>query len=213
MHRSDRPSLEPIALKPLVHDILSESLRDSRMRKITLSFDGDSLGEGDDIIAGDGISIREALRNLIENAVRHGPADTTILITLDASRSELCLKVEDAGPGIAEADLPRATDRFTSLSERSKGSGLGLSIVKAVAEGHGADLRLGRSQLGGLEVRLIFKRIAAVLLLTLFGLPWGHAGVAQTLVIHSATDTPAMQPLIEAFEVRTPGVHVRYVEF
>ena len=213
MHRSDRPSLEPIALKPLVHDILSESLRDSRMRKITLSFDGDSLGEGDDIVAGDSISIREALRNLIENAVRHGPADNTILITLNATRSDVCLKVEDAGPGIAEADLPRATDRFTSLSERSKGSGLGLSIVKAVAEGHGAVLKLGRSPLGGLEVRLIFKRIVAVLLLALFALPWGRAGMAQTLVIHSATDTPAMQPLIEAFEARTPGADVRYVEF
>ena len=213
IHRSDRPSLEAIALKPLVRDILAESLRDSRMRDISLSFVGDEIGEGEDIIAGDSVSIREALRNLIENAVRHGPPDNTILITLDATDTTVRLSAEDAGPGIAEADLPRATDRFTSLSNKSMGSGLGLSIVKAVADGHGAELKLGRSRLGGLDVTLIFKRLVAVLLLAFCTLPPARAVGAQTLVIHSATDTPAMQPLIDAFEERMPGVEVEYVEF
>ena len=213
IHRSDRPSLEPLALKPLVQDILTESLRDSRMREITVSFDSDSISEGEDIIAGDSVSIREAIRNLIENAVRHGPADNTVVITLGATPDDVRLSVEDAGPGIAEADLHRATERFTSLSDATKGSGLGLSIVKAVAEGHGADLSLGRSQLGGLDVTLIFERIVAAIFLALFMMPWGLSATAQTLVVHSATDPPAMQPLIEAFEDRTPGVVVDYVEF
>lgn len=213
IHRSDRAGLEPIALKPLVHDFLAESLRDSRLREITLAFDGDTIGEGDDVIAGDSVSIREALRNLIENAVRHGPADNSILITLSASRSHVQLQVEDAGPGIAEADLPKATERFTSLSEKSRGSGLGLSIVKAVAEGHEAQLKLGRSRMGGLDVTLVFRRIVAMILLAVFASPWGQTAQAQTLVVHSATDTPAMRPLIEAFEARKPGVDVSYVEF
>lgn len=213
IHRSDRPSLEPIALKLLVRDILAESLRDSRMREISVSFVADAIGEGEDIIVGDAVSIREALRNLIENAVRHGPADNTVAISLNASDSDVLLSVEDAGPGIAEADLAKATERFTSLSDKSMGSGLGLSIVKAVADGHGAALKLGRSRLGGLEVTLIFKRFAAALLLTLCTLPSATPLMAETLVVHSATDTPAMQPLIEAFEARTPGVDVRYVEF
>lgn len=213
IHRSDRQSLEPVALKPLVRDILAESLRDSRMRQITLSFVGDAVGDGDDLVAGDSVSIREALRNLIENAVRHGPVDNTIVITLSASPSEVHLKVEDAGPGIAEADLPRATERFTSLSERSKGSGLGLSIVKAVAEGHGAEMWLGRSRLGGLDVTLTFKRIAAMFFLAFLALHEGKPVMAQTLVVHSATDTPAMQPLIEAFKARYPEIELTYVEF
>jgi two-component system sensor histidine kinase TctE len=123
----------------MVRDSLAESLRDSRMRQISLSFAGDAIGEGEDVIAGDSVSIREALRSLIENAVRHGPPDHTILITLDGTDTDIRLSVEDAGPGIAEADLHKATERFTSLSEKSMGSGLGLSIVKAVADGHGAD--------------------------------------------------------------------------
>ncbi|QFT64388.1 Sensor protein QseC [Roseivivax sp. THAF30] len=213
IHRSDGPGLEPIALKPLVHDILAESLRDSRLRDITLAFDGDTIREGDDVVSGDSVSIREALRNLIENAVRHGPADNSILITLSASSSHVHLQVEDAGPGIAEIDLPKATERFTSLSEKSQGSGLGLSIVKAVAEGHDAQLKLGRSRMGGLDVTLVFKRIVGLLLLAFFAMPLGQTAMAQTLLVHSATDTPAMLPLIEAFEERRPGVDVSYVEF
>ena len=213
IHRSDRSSLQPVALKPLVRDILAETLRDSRMRHIALSFAGEGIEAGEDIILGDALSIREALRNLIENAVRHGPPDNTVTISLKGTDAELTLSVEDAGPGIADEDLPRATQRFTSLSENGMGSGLGLSIVKAVAEGHGADLRLGRSSLGGLGVTLVFKRLLALLMLALLPVWSGSPARAETLLIHSATDTPAMQPLIEAFEARLPGVDVVYVEF
>ncbi len=213
IHRSDRTSLQPLALKPLVRDILAESLRDSRMRHITLSLIDEGVGAGKDLIAGDSVSIREALRNLIENAVRHGPPDTTIAITLDGDDDAIRLSVEDAGPGIADADLARATERFTSLSDKTKGSGLGLSIVKAVAEGHAAEMTLGRSPLGGLDVTLIFRRIVAILVLSVGALLSGESASARPLVIHSATDTPTMQPLIEAFETRNPGVRVEYVEF
>ena len=213
IHRSDRTSLQPVALKPLVREILAEILRDSRVRYITLSLVDDGVTAGEDIVLGDSISIREALRNLIENAVRHGPFDNTVTITLTASDAQVVLSVEDAGPGIAEADLSQATERFTSLSHNGNGSGLGLSIVKAVADGHGAKLHLGRSPLGGLGVTLIFKRLVAVLLLMLWGIHTGAPARADTLLIHSATDAPAMQPLIEAFETRMPGTTVDYVEY
>ena len=209
IHRSDRSSLEPVALRGLIRDILAESLRDSRMRDISLSFVDDRVGPGEDLVMGDAVSIREALRNLIENALRHGPPDNTITLTLEPHGPDLRVGVEDAGPGIAEADLARATERFTSLSDATAGSGLGLSIVKAVADGHGARLLLRRSALGGLDATLVFARLAAVLLAVWLAVPTQ----AQTLVIHSATDTPAMEPLIAAFEARTPGASVFYVEF
>jgi two-component system sensor histidine kinase TctE len=213
IHRSDQASMHPVALKPLVRDTLAESLKDSRMRKIALSFEDEGIAPGRDIIHGDALSIREALRNLIENAVRHGPADNTVTITLDEADEKVRLSVDDAGPGIAEPNLTQATERFTSLSDKTRGSGLGLSIVKAVAEGHDADLRLGRSSLGGLNVTMIFKRLALSLSL-LLGLDFaGSQAQAQTLRIYSATDTPAMQPLIDAFIAATPSVEIDYVEF
>ena len=211
MHRSDRASLQPLALKPLVRDALAELLRDSRMRSIALSFEGDGLAPGADMTRGDGPSIREALRNLVDNAARHGPPDNTIVIALREEGRDVLLSVEDAGPGIAEADLPRATDRFTSLAEGTRGSGLGLSIVRAVADGHGGRLDLGRSPLGGLRATLAFPRLAALLIAAL--LLAAPEARAQTLTVHSATDEPALRPLIDAFEARNPDVTVAYREF
>jgi two-component system, OmpR family, sensor kinase len=66
--------------------------------------------------------------------------------------------VEDSGPGIPEAERARVLDRFVRLpGAPSTGSGLGLAIVKAVADLHGATLRLDASPaLGGLRVRVAF---------------------------------------------------------
>ena len=213
IHRSDHANLRPVALKALVRDLLAESLRDSRMRTVSLSFAADGVAPGEDVVSGDEVSIREALRNLVENALRHGPPDNEIVISLEADPATIRLGVEDSGPGIPEADLPRATERFTSLSTRSDGSGLGLSIVKAVAEGHDAELVLGRSILGGLAVTLIFRRLVAGLVLLLGGALACTGAQAQVLRIYSATDTPAMQPLLDGFAARMPGVEVRYAEF
>ena len=70
----------------------------------------------------------------------------------------LWLTVEDAGPGIAEADRERVLDRFYRVTgTQTTGSGLGLAIVKSIAEMHGATLQLGRSdRLGGLCVAVCF---------------------------------------------------------
>lgn len=213
IHRTDGASLHPLHLKPLVRDTLAEILRERQMRRIALSLDSDELPNGADMVRGDELSIREALRNLIENAVRHGPEDNSIVITLKGTDATVELVVDDAGPGIAEADIGRATERFTSIAAESRGSGLGLSIVKAVADGHDARLSLSRSSLGGLRASIVFPRLVAVLLAALLSLAPGHGAQAETLSIYSATDPPAMRPLIEAFEALHPGVQVDFTEF
>ncbi len=214
IHRSDNASLAPLELRPLVRDTLAELLRDSRMRQVALSFEDDRLGKGHDRIMGDPVSIREALRNLIDNALRHGPAENTITVGLAGRGDEVWLSVEDAGPGIPDADLPRATRRFTSISAASGGSGLGLSIVSAVADGHAGRLELGRASLGGLRAAIAFPRLIALLLVMLGIVSLSpRAAQAETLNIFSATDGAAMAPLIAAFEERNPGVRVSYSEF
>jgi signal transduction histidine kinase len=71
----------------------------------------------------------------------------------------LTLVVEDSGPGIPEAERARAFERFYRCEPNEQiGSGLGLSIVKNIAEQHGAQLELGTSQLGGLKVTVRFSR-------------------------------------------------------
>ena len=226
IHRSEKAGLHPVALKPLVREQLGEMLRDSRMREVTLTFDDDVEESGGDVVLGDEVSIREALRNLIENAVRHGPSDNVIDIDLRPERGDrISLSVSDAGPGIPEAHRQEALERFTSLARNTAGSGLGLAIVRAVAESHGADLRLGTSTSRGLRVALSFPRadraggwsrrgaIAALVIAGCLGFGAGAEAQDRTLIVHSATDTPAMQPVIDGFEARNPGVRVAYREF
>lgn len=220
IHRSDRATLKPISFKPVVRDTLAEMLRDSRMRKVAVTYDADHVADGEDMLIADALSIREALRNLIDNAIRHGPPDNRIDIALDIANDALTLTVEDAGPGIAEADRARATERFASIQQDTAGSGLGLAIVQAVADGHGAKLHLGASRNGGLAVTIAFPRVltqavtplvfAAALVL---GLAVPDRALAQTITIMSATDTPAMAPVIVEFEARNPGVTIVYQEY
>ena len=97
------------------------------------------------VVSGDQELLTQALSNLVENALRHTPPGTHIGIRLEGSpEGGAFLSVEDNGPAVADTDLPRLTDRFYR-GERSRttpGNGLGLSLVNAVAELHGAELSL-----------------------------------------------------------------------
>jgi signal transduction histidine kinase len=90
-------------------------------------------------IQGDRELLTQALANLIENAIRHTPAGTTITLSLGRDNDHASVSIADTGPGIPTAELPQVFQRFyrgTNAKDRA-GTGLGLSLVKAVAELHG----------------------------------------------------------------------------
>ena len=91
-------------------------------------------------------AIVEALLNLLQNAVKHSPAPRRIARPRPASGRSIGLAVEDNGPGIAKRDRKRIFEKFYQVDTRlssptqgkvDRGSGLGLSIVRAVARAHG----------------------------------------------------------------------------
>ena len=93
--------------------------------------------------------------------MRHTPPGTRIDIRLEGStETGARLSVEDDGPGVAETDLPHLTDRFYrgEKSRTTPGNGLGLSLVSAVAELHGATLDLTVMK-PGLRVILAFPTV------------------------------------------------------
>ncbi|GAB2488766.1 ATP-binding protein [Arenimonas alkanexedens] len=85
------------------------------------------------------------VRNLIENALKHGPADAAIEVTLSDSAR---LSVVNAGALIPDADLAQLTGHFMRAGSRAEGFGLGLAIVSAIARGAGAELTLHSPALG-----------------------------------------------------------------
>ncbi|MFD2189380.1 sensor histidine kinase [Pistricoccus aurantiacus] len=98
------------------------------------------------------------LRNLIENALKHGQQDQPVEVVLS---NEGVLRVINAGTVVPAEDLARLTDRFTRANTRAGGSGLGLAIAHAIAEGSGASLTLSSPAVGrrdGFEASLWLPR-------------------------------------------------------
>lgn len=102
---------------------------------------------------------RRAVRNLIENAVAYGK---TAAVWLDETDGAYAIVVEDEGPGIADADRDKVFEPFVRLegsrSAETGGAGLGLTLVKAVAEGHGGSIVLENRESGGLRATLRLPR-------------------------------------------------------
>ena len=80
-----------------------------------------------------------ALRNLLDNAQRHTPPGTAVSLSVQLRGDKVCFSVRDAGPGVSPDKLAQLTERFWRNST-GEGSGLGLSIVKAIAERCGCEL-------------------------------------------------------------------------
>ncbi len=104
--------------------------------------------------AGDTSAIADALRNLVENAVKHSPSGTTIRVTVGPG-SQVC--VEDSGPGLGTSDVGSLTQPFQKGDRSRDGFGLGLAIVQKIAELHNGNLAAGRSALGGARFELCFS--------------------------------------------------------
>jgi signal transduction histidine kinase len=107
------------------------------------------------VVSGNRQMLAQALNNLLDNAIKYTPPGGRIVLGLRAEGGEAVISVTDSGPGIPEHLRQKVLERFVRLDEsRSRpGNGLGLSLVKAIAEHHGAGLSLGDNR-PGLEVLL-----------------------------------------------------------
>jgi two-component system sensor histidine kinase MprB len=128
-----RTSTEPLAEVELDEVVRRAVDRFSRRTGRSVSVDAEPTS-----IVGRASMLERAVSNLLENAHKWSPDDGAVEVRLAGGR----LSVRDHGPGIADEDRPHVFDRFyRSVDARTKpGSGLGLSIVKQVAEDHGGDV-------------------------------------------------------------------------
>jgi len=112
-----------------------------------------TIAPGADQVRGDGRRLEQALQNLVANAVRHTPDGGRVTVTASRADGGVRLRVEDSGPGIPPEHLPLVFDRFYKIDQArasgSAGSGLGLSIVKAIVERHGGTVAASAVPTGG----------------------------------------------------------------
>ena len=87
---------------------------------------------------GDRVRLRRALTNLVDNALKYLGTGRSIVLSAELTEREVFLRVQDDGLGISPEDLPRIWDRLfrADRSRSAPGMGLGLSLVKAIAEAH-----------------------------------------------------------------------------
>lgn len=97
-------------------------------------------------VRGDFGSIEQAIRNLVENAMKYGFANTPISIRVNQDKS---IRVIDHGPGVPADMQNRVFERFARADQRVQGAGLGLSIVHRIAEAHSATVAVQETQGGG----------------------------------------------------------------
>jgi two-component system, OmpR family, sensor histidine kinase MprB len=114
-------------------------------------------------LEGDATALERAVLNLLDNAAKWSPPGGNVRVQMrQLDDWSVAIEVADAGPGIAEQDLPHVFDRFyrADTSRTMPGSGLGLAIVRQVAERHGGSVWAGRAPEGGalLVLRLPGRR-------------------------------------------------------
>jgi two-component system sensor histidine kinase TctE len=143
----------PVNLRAVVEDAADEWVHRALAKDIDLGFE---LSEAQ--VSGEALLLREALANLIHNALEYTPAGGHVTVRTGVRGDNPFLEVEDDGPGIPEAEREQVLERFYRAAGTSgTGSGLGLSIVREIAVAHGAELSTDAGAHGrGCKVGLTF---------------------------------------------------------
>jgi signal transduction histidine kinase len=135
-----RSGFVPVDLAEVAEEAVEFYRPAAELKNIALSFQV----PGALPVAGDPLLLAQALGNLIDNALKYAPVGGSIVVRGRGADGAVEISVADNGPGIPDAEKPRATERFFrgDASRASPGVGLGLSIVEAVARLHGGGLEL-----------------------------------------------------------------------
>ena len=145
---------EVVRVRDLFNRAAERHERELDARGISLAMQVDPSA---DVVHGDPDRLEQALQNLVANALRHTPNGGSIALTAAADGGDSTITVRDSGSGISDEHLPRIFERFYKADasrQAAGGSGLGLSIVKAIVEMHGGTIAAHNDRGAVFELRL-----------------------------------------------------------
>lgn len=146
---------ERIDLEALARGATTEWVPRAIERNVDLGFDPDSQRVH---VEGDPFLLREMLNNILDNAIRYTQPGGQVTVRVARNATRAVLTVEDNGPGIPELERARVFERFYRvLGTGAEGCGLGLAIVREIAQSHAAEVNLTPAALGtGTVASVIF---------------------------------------------------------
>jgi signal transduction histidine kinase len=143
---------EPVTVAELFRRVIDRHLPDIRSKDVTTQI---QIADGTPRLLGNPGRLEQALQNLAANAIRHMPDGGTLTLAARSGDGQVVVSVRDTGPGIPLEHLPHIFDRFYKAdysragSTIRSGSGLGLSIVQAIARHHGGEVEAANAEGGG----------------------------------------------------------------
>ena len=148
-----------VDLARLASEVTADWVPRARQAAIDLGIDETMRDDGSAAVSGNTLLLREAIANLVDNALRYAGRGSTVTVRARTLGHDVLLEVEDNGPGIAPADRERVLERFARATLQGDGCGLGLAIVKEIAERHGGQVALEGAVPRGLRVRMRLPRL------------------------------------------------------
>jgi two-component system, OmpR family, sensor histidine kinase BaeS len=142
---------EPAQLAEIIDDVLAIGRTAIAEKGLEVQVKVDSAI----LVEADADRLTQVFSNLLQNTLRYSESPARLAINAVIDGPNARIEWEDSAPGVADADLPRLTERLYRADESrariSGGSGLGLAIVKAIVDAHGGRMQAGHSTLGGLR--------------------------------------------------------------
>jgi two-component system sensor histidine kinase TctE len=144
-YRTEDLAQDPLDLADLTAQTVAAMEPTASMRDIRLDLETEPAQ-----ISGDAVLLENAIRNVLDNAIKYSPEDTTVSLRIAVSGNEAHLSVNDQGPGLGDEPVAALTERFRRGNNTASivGSGLGLTIAADVLRAHGGRLELSSAKNG-----------------------------------------------------------------
>jgi two-component system OmpR family sensor kinase len=143
---------EDVSLSEVIEATVAGRRHRTRDARVTVEVDAP-----EELVRIDPVRVRQALENVLDNALRYSPPDSTIRIATARDDGFVRISVEDAGPGFSDGVVDRAFEPFTRTQGGDGGAGLGLAIVGAVAASHGGTATAENLPGGGARVTISLR--------------------------------------------------------